>query len=196
MHINPEHESGLDTPEYELFQRSQNGDTEAFRRIVESHQSYAYAIAFRFLGNETDAEDIVQESFINVWKHLAEYDPQKKFTTWLYRIVANRCLDFIKSRNRRRETFSTDPERVELRQSLEDPEKINDDRERLGMVNALVRELPEKQRMVFILRDLQDLNIKETSGILNMSKASVKSNLFHARKTLRQRIEQLDKTGL
>ena len=184
--------------EYELFQRSRNGDTEAFRRIVESHQSYAFAIAFRFLGNEADAEDIVQESFINVWKHLAEYDPQKKFTTWLYRIVANRCLDAIKSRNRRRERIYSDPEqsRPDFGQPAEDPDKIHDDRERLGMVNALVRELPEKQRLVFILRDLQDMTIEETSKIMNMSKASVKSNLFHARKFLRERIEQLDKAGL
>jgi RNA polymerase sigma-70 factor (ECF subfamily) len=191
-----EQESGLDTPESEILQRSRNGDTEAFRRIVENHQQYAYAIAYRFLGNEADAEDVVQESFINVWMHLDKYDPRKKFTTWLYRIVANRCLDFIKSRNRRRETFSTDPERLDSGQPAEDPEKINDDRERLGMVNALVCELPEKQRMVFILRDLQDLNMDETSEILKMSQASVKSNLCHARKFIREKIEQLDRTGL
>jgi len=186
----------LNAPGYELFQRSRNGDAEAFRRIVESHQSYAFAIAFRFLGNEADAEDVVQESFINVWKHLADYDPRKKFSTWLYRIVANRCLDCIKSRNRRRESGPMDPEGVDSRQSIEDPEKTGDDRERLKLVNALVRELPEKQRLVFILRDLQDLSIEETSGILTISKASVKSNLFHARKFLRERIEQLDKKGL
>ena len=89
-----------------------------------------------------------------------------------------------------------DPEGVDSRQSIEDPEKTGDDRERLKLVNALVRELPEKQRLVFILRDLQDLSIEETSGILTISKASVKSNLFHARKFLRERIEQLDKKGL
>jgi RNA polymerase sigma-70 factor, ECF subfamily len=186
----------LKSQEFELFERSMAGDSDAFRRIVENHQSYAFAIAFRFTGNEADAEDIVQESFINVWKHLADYDPRKKFTTWLYRIVTNRCLDAIKSRNRRRERISTDPSDIDSGQSPEDPEKINDDRERLEMVNAFVRELPEKQRMVFILRDLQDLNMDETSGILKMSKASVKSNLFHARKFLRERIEQMDKTGL
>jgi RNA polymerase sigma-70 factor (ECF subfamily) len=180
----------------ELYKRSPNGDPDAFRRIVENHQSYAYAIAFRFLGNEADAEDVVQESFIKVWKRLADYDPQKKFTTWLYRIVANGCLDCIKSRNRRRESGPMDPEGVDSRQSLEDPEKTNDDRERLNLVNAFVHELPEKQRMVFILRDLQDLNMDETSEILKMSKASVKSNLFHARKFLRERIERLDQTGL
>jgi RNA polymerase sigma-70 factor, ECF subfamily len=186
----------LKSEEFKLFERSMAGDSDAFRRIVENHQSYAFAIAFRFTGNEADAEDIVQESFINVWKHLADYNPRKKFTTWLYRIVANRCLDCIKSRNRRRESGPLDPEGADSGQSLEDPEKTGDDRERLKLVNALVRELPEKQRMVFILRDLQDLNMDETSEILKMSKASVKSNLFHARKFLRERIEQLDKAGL
>jgi RNA polymerase sigma-70 factor, ECF subfamily len=186
----------LNPPEHELFHRSRNGDTEAFREIVESHQSYAFAVAFRFVGNQADAEDIVQESFINVWKHLSDYDPGKKFTTWLYRIVANRCLDSIKSRGRRKEGISTDSERFDRGQPLEDTDRINDDRERIGMVEALVRELPEKQRLVFILRDLQDLNLRETSQILTMSTASVKSNLFYARKFLRERIEQLERAGL
>jgi RNA polymerase sigma-70 factor (ECF subfamily) len=186
----------LNTPETELLQRSRYGDQEAFREIVQGHQRYAYAVAYRFLGNEADAEDVVQESFISVWTHLDKYDPRRKFATWLYRIVANRCLDFIKSKNRRRTENPADPERAGSGQSFEDPEKAHDVKERLGMVNAQVRGLPEKQRMVFILRDLQDLGIDETSEILNMSKASVKSNLFHARKTLRRRIEQLDKTGL
>jgi RNA polymerase sigma-70 factor, ECF subfamily len=186
----------LNPVEFELFQRSRDGDAEAFRRIVESHQPYAYAIAYRFMGNEADAEDAVQESFINVWRHLAEYDPRKKFTTWLYRIVANRCLDFIKSRNRRRESGPMDPERADPGLTAENPEKTHEDRERIELVNALVRELPEKQRMTFILRDLQDINIEETSKIMNMSKASVKSNLFHARKFLRESIERMDKAGL
>ncbi|HEX9934345.1 MAG TPA: sigma-70 family RNA polymerase sigma factor, partial [bacterium] len=108
------------------------------------------------------------------------------------------CLDHIKSKNRRRERFSTDPgrEQPDLAQPTADPYKIQEDRERLVMINSLVRELPEKQRMVFILRDLQDLNMDETSKILKMSQASVKSNLCHARKFIREKIEQLDRTGL
>jgi RNA polymerase sigma-70 factor (ECF subfamily) len=189
----------LKPSEFELFQRSRNGDPEAFRRIVEGHQPFAYAVAFRFLGNEADAEDAVQESFINVWKHLADYDPHKKFTTWLYRIVANECLDHIKSRKRQRTAIPVDPvsgDSDSVQAAGADPNAALDEKERLQMIEAFVRELPEKQRMVFILRDLQDLSIEETSKILRMSNASVKSNLFHARKFLRERIEQLEKAGL
>jgi len=189
----------LKPSETELFQRSRNGDPEAFRRIVEGHQPFAYAVAFRFLGNEADSEDAVQESFINVWKHLAAYDPKKKFTTWLYRIVANECLDHIKSRKRLRTAIPVDPlpgDSDTGRAAGDEPNKAFDDRERLRMVETFARELPEKQRMVFILRDMQDQSIEETSQILKMSRASVKSNLCHARIFLRERIEQIEKAGL
>jgi RNA polymerase sigma-70 factor (ECF subfamily) len=185
----------LKPSEYEFVRRSQDGDADAFRRIVADHQQYAYAVAFRFLGNEADAEDAVQESFINVWKHLADYDPQKKFTTWLYRIVANKCLDHIKSKKRRGDSpsMARDPESDF---PGADPHEKLDERERIRMVETFVRELPEKQRMVFILRDLQDQSIEETSQILKMSKASVKSNLCHARIFLRERIERIERAGL
>jgi RNA polymerase sigma-70 factor, ECF subfamily len=191
--------TALNPSEYESLQRSRNGDAEAFRMIVEGHQPFAYAVAFRFLGNVTDAEDAVQEAFINVWKHLAAYDPRKKFTTWLYRIVANECLDHIKSRKRLRTAIpveSMSGGADQDRAAGDDPNQAFDDRERLRMVEAFVRELPDKQRMVFILRDMQDQSIEETSQILKMSRASVKSNLCHARIFLRQRIEQIEKAGL
>jgi RNA polymerase sigma-70 factor, ECF subfamily len=185
----------LNPPEYEWFRKSRNGDTDAFGRIVTDHQQYAYAVAFRFLGNEADAEDAVQESFISIWKHLADYDPKKKFTTWLYRIVANKCLDHIKSKKRRGDSpsLARDPESDV---PGADPHEKLDERERIRMVETFVRELPGKQRMVFILRDMQDQDIEETSKILKMSEASVKSNLCHARKFLREKIERLEKTGL
>ncbi len=188
----------MNPSEFELFQRSRNGDPEAFRRIVERHQPFAYAVAYRFLGNPADAEDVVQESFISVWKHLSDFDPKKKFTTWLYRIVANRCLDQIKSRKHggNPESRVRDPEDGGIVLPSSDPHEKLDEQERIRMIEALVRELPEKQRMVFILRDLQDLSIGETSQILKISGASVKSNLFHARKFLREKIEELERAGL
>jgi RNA polymerase sigma-70 factor, ECF subfamily len=183
-------------PDTEYLRRCRNGDTDAFRRIVDDHQSFAYAVAYRFLGNRADAEDAVQDSFIRVWEHLKDYDPRKKFSTWLYRIVANRCLDALRSRKRRGEEIAADSPAGESAIRSGDPEKANDDRETVGLVNELVRDLPEKQRMVFILRDLQDLSADETAEIMGMSGASVKSNLFHARRYLREAIIRLERRGL
>ncbi|MFC2145837.1 RNA polymerase sigma factor [Acidobacteriota bacterium] len=76
---------------------SQNGDTRAFEKLVETYQGYAFSLARRFLGNEEDAQDVVQEAFIRVWKHLPAFDYRCKFTTWMYRIVTNLCLDRVKS---------------------------------------------------------------------------------------------------
>ena len=85
----------------EIIERSRRGEREAFRVLVEHHQSYAFALAFRLVCDEDAAKDIVQESFIRVWKHLSEYRPTVKFTTWLYRIVVNLSYDRLKTDRRR-----------------------------------------------------------------------------------------------
>jgi RNA polymerase sigma-70 factor (ECF subfamily) len=187
----------LECSENDLFMLAGNGNHGAFRKIVEKHQSFVYALAFRFLGNAADAEDAVQESFIRVWRHLSEFDSRKKFTTWLYRIVANLCLDQMKSRSRRRKTILIQSENdlANFPDPAGDPDRAFDDREKVRMVHRLIQDMPDKQRMVFVLRDLQDLSVEEVSGILNMPRHSVKSNLYYARKFLRNRIEGHNQAG-
>jgi RNA polymerase sigma-70 factor, ECF subfamily len=179
----------LGIPESELIQRSQNGDRDAFRQIVQLHQEFGYAVAYRFLGNTADAEDAVQESFIRVWTHLGDFNSSKKFTTWLYRIVANACLDHVKSSKRRRAVMISNSN-IDCPDPASELDASFEVNESVRMIHQFVGELPEKQRMVFILRDLQDLSVDETARVLKLSMASVKSNLCHARKFLRERIEK------
>ncbi len=180
---------------------SQNGDTGAFEKLVKTYQGYAFSLAWRFLGNEEDAQDVVQETFIRVWKHLSAFDYRCKFTTWMYRIVTNLCLDRVKSLKRKEKILSSNPmdssenlwENVTEDIDLEDK---NIKEELAGIITGLAAELTPRQRAVFVLRDLQDVSIAEAAKILGISKSSVKSNLCHARQNIRKRLEQLEKKGV
>lgn len=169
--------------------RCKAGDLAAFRQLVEQYQSYAFSLAFRLLYSEENAKDIVQECFIRIWKHLPKYNLQKKFTTWLYRIVTNLCYDRIKARNRsKRMSLSeglhsiTFPSDCDLESDISNKELVQ-------IIENLARELSTKQRIIFTLRDLQDLDIDEVAQIAGMSKSSVKSNLYYARQNIRKKLE-------
>lgn len=181
----------------DIIMRSKRGDLTAFQQLVEHFQNYAFILAFRLLGDEEDARDAVQETFIRVWKHIAKFNFSSKFTTWLYRIVTNLCYDRIKAQNRKNKVFSQDQKDGHLLESSCDY-NLEDDYIKKDLVNTIMslsEELTPKQRIVFVLRDLQDLNMKEVAQISGMSISSVKSNLFYARRNIRERLEQLDYPG-
>jgi len=179
----------------EIFQRCKLGDDSAFRELVETYQSYGYALAVRFLCHEEDARDVVQESFIRVWKYMHTFNVKSKFTTWYYRIVTNLCLDKIKMK-KRKATVSIHEEKVAIHQK--DPQDLEEkisNRDLIQKIISMTEKLPNKQRLVFVLRDLQDLPIVEVSQIMKVSPGSVKSNLSLARKKIRQHLEAMEKAG-
>ncbi len=159
---------------------------------MEEFHGYAFAVAFRIVCNEEDARDIVQEAFIRVWKNVGRYDAGTKFTTWLYSIVTNLCLDTLRARKRRPHS-SADDETIQCiaaTADCDDPEKIYTNREMASLIGALTENLPPTQKMVFVLRDLQELSVKEVCKILGLSESSVKTNLVYARRHIRQRLER------
>jgi RNA polymerase sigma-70 factor (ECF subfamily) len=180
------------TDTYDILLRSKNGDSEAFRSLVEHYQSYAFSLAFRLLCNEEDARDAVQESFIRIWKHLPGYDLQKKFTTWMYKIVTHICYDRLKAHRRQKIGVFLDGSGDIQLPDGKSLEKELDNRESAQIIENLAETLTPKQRMVFILRDLQNLEMKEVSRICNMPIHSVKSNLCHARRNIRIKMENLE----
>jgi RNA polymerase sigma-70 factor (ECF subfamily) len=170
-----------ENPEAEIIGRAATGDTYAFRLLVEKYQGYALRLAMRFVENRFDAEDIVQEVFVRIWKNLWQYRKEVKFTTWLYTIVTNRCLDSLKSRKRRRDHLT---DTVDAHHQLVDPDtamKVQDDKELISLITSMADRLTIKQRSVFILRDLEGLSVREVCEILSMSAGNVKGNLYHAR---------------
>ncbi len=166
---------------------SQQGDLASFERLVRTHQPYAFSLAMKFLCDEAEAADVVQESFLRVWKNIDRYDPGQKFTTWFYKIIANLCIDRICSLQRNRQIFLS-PNQASILEDLPDErdwETSHSHQQLAEIIQALSRQLSEKQRLVFTLRDLQDLSVEEVVEITGLSIGSVKTNLHFARKSIR-----------
>jgi RNA polymerase sigma-70 factor, ECF subfamily len=177
-----------------LIEDAQKGDVTAFGKIVKYYQSYAYAIAFRFLCDEDDAEDVVQESFIRIWNHLQDFDPKMKFTTWMYKIVVNLCYDNAKSNKRRINVFARLNDNSLRDDCIEniDIERDLTNKEMVALIKRIADGLSEKQRMIFLLRDLQDLTIQEVADITGMSESGIKTNLFYARQNIKKKLARLE----
>ena len=165
-----------------MIQKAKQGDTEAFRALVEKFQNFAFHVAYRFLHSETDAMDTVQESFIRVWQHLPRYNQNKRFSTWFYRIVVNSALDRIRKNTRRSEIPF---ERIPEIKADCDPESACIRQEFIQKIRDTAETLPDKQRTVFTLRDLQEFSIREVAEILHCTQQTVKSHLYYARKKIR-----------
>jgi RNA polymerase sigma-70 factor, ECF subfamily len=168
----------------ELVEKAAAGDTQAFRLLVEKHQSFVYAVAYRIVTSVADAEDITQEAFIRLWKNLKRYRPEIKITTWLYKIVTNLSLDFLKSahgKHSKRMDNVDHHTRVAGEGASDQP--MLDEELRIA-VEKIANDLTPKQKAVFVLRDIEDLRTEEICEILSMSSGTVKTNLYYARKRI------------
>ena len=172
----------------DLIEQAKSGDPHAFRKVVEAHQGFAYAVAFRFVGDRNEAEDITQEAFINLWKNIGKYRPEIKLTTWLYKILMNLCLDFLKSSQRKQQLKTEDVETNLFIIDQFSQERKLDDAEMLGVIVELAKQLTPKQQSVFILRDLEGLSVEEVCEITCMNQGQIKSNLYYARLKIREGI--------
>ena len=172
-----------------------SGDIQSFRKLVEKNQAYAFTVAFRILCNEEDAKDIVQECFIRVWKNIGIYNGQAKFTTWIFSIISHLCLDKLKANKRRNRVLINDLDKY--RQRLKDNnssiEAEFDNKELAVKIENISGMLKPKQRIVFVLRDLQNLNIDEVAKITGISINAVKTNLVYARRNIRMALEKLER---
>jgi RNA polymerase sigma-70 factor (ECF subfamily) len=182
-----------DQEEHEIIKMAMKGNPEAFRMIVSQNQSLVYSVAYRFLGRAEDAEDVVQEAFIRVWKHLPKYRFDVKLSTWLYRIVVNLCLDVLKSAQRKQQKKNVE---VNEEGSINNPTADQEvhARELHALIQEAASELTPKQKAVFILRDLEGLSVDEVCSVLTMSAGNVKSNLYYARQQMGEKLKKYYQT--
>ena len=172
---------GLREGEREAIEACQRGEREAFDRLVERYQRDIYRLCYRYVNNHEDANDMAQEVFLKAYKAIGRFRGDSSFSTWLYRIAVNTCLNFRASRK---------PESSELPEALPDRaqgalERLERD-ERSRRVREAVTRLPDKQRATLILKVYHDLTHEEVAGILGSSVGTVKANLFHALGNLRK----------
>ena len=179
----------------ELVIRSQNGDITAFEQLVEGYSEKIINTAYSIVKNREDAYDIAQEVLLKAYKGLKNFDGRSSFSTWIYRITKNTCLDEIRKKNKQRMTtvsiaHEDDGEVVEIQ--IADPDPGPEDilyRKELGQqINKLIDELPEDYRMVVTMREIQDLDYQRIADILGCSLGTVKSRLSRARKIIKEKI--------
>ena len=181
----------------DLVARAQSGDLGAFEELASRHERQVYTLAFRILGQQQDAEDVAQETFLSALEHLATFRQEASFSTWLSRIATHAALKVIRKRRpginislEEATEPGPDGERIPHPEFIADwkespPEMVHRAEIRQFLEEALAQ-LDEKHRLVFLLRDVQGLSITETAEALGLSEANVKVRLLRARLQLRE----------
>ena len=182
--------------EREIIERVLAGDNDAFGLLVEAYQTRVYNLALRLCGNRDDAFDLAQESFFRAWRSLSGFQFESSFSTWLFRLCSNICLDWLRAKKRRPTvSMSTvDDEGEESQLELPDPGKspeelLLDAEEREALARAM-NQLPVEYREILTLRAIQDLSYTEIAEILKIKEGTVKSRLSRARLALRNKLLQ------
>ena len=167
-----------------------DGDVNAFEEIVREYEKTVYNLALRMSGDQEDALDISQEAFIKVYGSLRSFRGESKFSVWLYRIVSNTCLDFLRKRSRRAEESLSaedgegEPQEREIRDERYAPEGMLERKLAREALQRGLLALSEEQRKILLLRELQGFSYEEIGRILSLESGTVKSRIFRARKKL------------
>jgi RNA polymerase sigma-70 factor (ECF subfamily) len=183
----PDVEAELDR---DLIERARAGDRVAFRRLVERHQRRAFSIAMALVRDEEDAREVVQEAFIRVFRGLAQFHGGSSFFTWLYRIVTNLSIDVMRRPARREQALEDVLEAADAEdrapQSFErgDPFQSLHRNELRAAIQKALDELPPYHRGVIVMREIQGMSYEEMAEAMNVSKGTIMSRLFHARRKL------------
>ena len=175
--------AGLREDDRQAVEACLGGDTRAFDQIVERYQRNVYRLCYRYVNNHFDASDMAQEVFLRAYKALSKFRGDSAFSTWLYRIAVNTCLNF-RSANRRPVEELSENLTDKRRGALEEIER----EERAVRVREAIGHLPDKQRATLILRMYHDLSMEEIAGVMGSSIGTVKANLFHALSKMRKRL--------
>lgn len=191
-----------ETPDAELVRRAKAGELDAFETLTNRHEQRVYSLALRMLRHEQDAEDVTQQTFLSAVEHLAGFREEASFSTWLLRIASHAALKVIRKR-KGLNTVSLE-EATEVSEGVnsiphpefiadwrQSPEELVQRNETRRLLDEALARLDEKHRLVFLLRDVEGLSIKETADALGLSEANTKVRLLRARLQLR---EQLTRT--
>lgn len=179
-----------------LIARVKDGDERAFTLLVKRYEQTVWGFAFKLCRDQEKAEESYQDTFINVYRKIGQFDSRSKFSTWLYTIVANNCL--MKRRKRKLESLlesfddAPDVENENVQRQLaawdDSPIETMMNKELREQMDAAIRELPDEYKVVFVLRDLEEKTAEETAKILKLTVPAVKSRLRRSRIFLRHKL--------
>ncbi len=179
-----------------IIERVLAGDNNAFGELVEAYQDRVYNLALRMSGNADDAFDLAQDAFFRAWRGLSGFQFESAFSTWLFRLTSNVCLDWLRAKKRRPTVSLTtvDDEGEEVQMEIADPGKSPEElvmaaEDRQALARAM-NELPVEYREILTLRAIDDLSYTEIAEVLHLREGTVKSRLSRARLALRNKLLQ------
>ena len=172
------------------------GDRDAFRVLVDAHSRSIFNLAYRMTGNQEDADEVVQETFLRAYKSLDRFEARSKFSTWVYRIAVNRCLDMLEKKKITGDyTISDDPDpeaqTVQVASTEAGPERQLLSREANEKIALAMKMLTPTERIAFTLRHMEGRSIEEISKTLKVKENAAKNTIFRAVKKLRINLEPL-----
>jgi RNA polymerase sigma-70 factor (ECF subfamily) len=184
-------------PDEELVRQAKAGELEAFEALVNRYERAVYNLARRIVEDPTDAEDVTQETFLNVLENLERFREEASFRTWLFRIATHAAFKVLRERSRKPTVSleamleaSEDEEQVPRPEFIadwrDDPQRLLEQQETRRILEEALHQLDEKYRLVFLLRDVEGLSVRETAEVLGLTESNVKVRLLRARLQLRE----------
>lgn len=189
------------TNEMALIRRVQRGDQDAFAELLEAYEKPVYNLCLRMTGNPEDAADMTQEAFLKVWRGIEQYKFESSFSTWVYRLTSNVCIDFLRGKKRRQTVSLTVDEdqdgaaELELPDAAPLPEDQVLHRETESEIVRAMNRLDDEFRMILTLRILEDLSYEEIAQVMDLKVGTVKSRLARARVKLKKILTETGNKG-
>lgn len=175
-------------PDVQLMLKAGEGNLQSFEELVLKHQKAVLNAAFRYTGNPSVAEELTQDVFVRVFRAAKSYRPEARFSTWLFTIVRNVCMNYKMREGKQDHQMDADNDLVEISQSQENPEQRAIRRELEVKIQKAIMSLPETLRMPLILSQFQQMSYEEIAKVLELSVAAVKVRIHRARNALAQRL--------
>lgn len=175
-----------------LIKKAKEGDEGSFEALILSCKGKAYNIALRYVKNENDALDVLQESFIKIFRNLSKFNEQSKFETWVYRIVVNACNDFLRKSKSKYNEMSVvldgndDEKELDIPDNTPPPETVILNKEHSEYILDCLEKIPIDHKEIIILRDIKGFAYEEISEILECSIGTVKSRISRARNNFKE----------
>jgi RNA polymerase sigma-70 factor (ECF subfamily) len=175
---------------------ARQGDSEAFRLLVDRHSRAVFRLAYRMTGNEHDADDVVQETFLRAYRQLDGFESRANFSTWLHRITVNCALDLLRARSRQDKHYGGDPgdQEMNIAGDAPQPDRLLLSAEMQAKVGEAMQRLSSNERTAFVLRHFEGMPVEEIGRTLGIQVNATKNTIFRAVKKLRESLEPLVRT--
>ncbi len=193
MSVSESNLSEMETADIATVSRAKRGDAEAFRLLVERHSRAIFRVAYRMTGNEHDADDVVQETFLRAYRRIETFEERANFSTWIHRIAINCSLDLLRARGRHDKHHGGGIEDEEMSRTLQtndpQPDRLALSAELQKHVVAALDRLSGNERTAFILRHFEGMPVEEIGRTLGIQVNAAKHTIFRAVKKLRESLE-------